>query len=112
MVYAFILYKYHYIILDEEKAIINIKISLDLKFKLTNTVIKLIDYLVNFDMYDELCILKLTTRIKKYINSLNEWDNADKIKLVKLLYESYNDLQIAKENIQYKYSNSKNKKMN
>ena len=98
-IYAFILYKYHYIILNEEKEIINMKVSLDLKFNLTNTVIKLIDYLASFDMLDDLCILKFVNRFKKYKNALNEWDNADKIKLVKLLFESYSDLQMAKEDI-------------
>ena len=99
LVYAFILYKYHYIILNQDKEIINVKVSLDLKFNLTNTVIKLIDYLICFDMLDDLCILKFCNRYKKYINALNEWDNADKIKLVRLLFESYTDLQIAKEDI-------------
>lgn len=97
--YALILYKYHYLILNKEKEIINVKIELDLKFNLTNTVINLVDYLVGFDMLDELCILKLITRCKKFKNALDEWDNADKIKLVNLLFESYTDLQIAKEEI-------------
>lgn len=99
LIYAFVLYKYHYIILNEDKDIINVKISLDLKFNLTNSVIKLIDYLITFDMCDELCILKLINRYKKYILTLEEWDNADKIKLVRLLFESYTDLQLAKEDL-------------
>ena len=45
------------------------------------------------------CILNLCNRFKRYKKTLDEWQNADQIHLIKLLRETYYNLQIIKDNI-------------
>jgi len=96
---AFLLYKYDYIILENNTKIINNEILQNLKYNLISSVKKLINYIKVFDMIDDYCILKLCNRFKRYKKTLDEWQNADQIHLIKLLSETYYNLQIIKDNI-------------
>lgn len=102
-VYSFILYKYHFLILTDDSDNINVFTSSELKNNLIDASIKLVNFMNSFDVYDDFCILKLINKYKKYISSLTEWQNSDKIKIVKLLSESYYSLETLKYDLLYNY---------
>ena len=49
----------------------------------------LIHYLIDYDPYDKLCILKLLNKINKYIKYYTLWDDYDKKKLLTILAKTY-----------------------
>lgn len=108
-VYSLILYKYHFFLLTDESDNINVYTSIELKNNLIDSTIKFVDYICAFDIYDDFCILKLLNRYKKYISSLKEWQNSDKIKIVKLLSESYYNLETLKYDLLYTFDDEYSK---
>ena len=97
-IYVFILYKYHNLLLKESNSL-NHNITDNLRFNLVSSVFNLVNYLYEFDMLNDFCILKLMNRYNKYLQSLQEWNNSDKIELVKILSETYYSLQDLKDNL-------------
>lgn len=102
-VYSFILYKYHFFILTDDSDNINVFTSSELKNNLIDASIKFVNFMNSFDIYDDFCILKFVNKYKRYISSLTEWQNSDKIKIVKLLSESYYNLENLKYDLLYNY---------
>lgn len=105
-VYSFILYKYHFFILSDESEDINVYTSIELKNNLIDSSIKLVNYMCSFDVYDDFCIFKLLNRYNRFNSSLKEWQNSDKIKIIKLLSESYYNLENLKYDILYTFDES------
>ena len=66
-----------------------------------NSVNKLVSCMKNFDIYDNLCVLKIINRFKRFLYEFRKWKIIDKIELVKNLASEYYRLEniIVKINI-------------